>query len=236
MRQVLAAVEEVGAQPTDFMFLLFLLFFAIAEAQYCYFIPPPNWEIAQLKNPSPHVKIGFIGKGSTTFRPSINLATEEIDVSLKEYVKAVKELQLADPTTKWRDLGKFPMEGGTGRLTEMSTSSPWGELQVFQAFLVKEGTVYILTAAILKEDLPKFHAPLLSSFRSLTFIDDLWTPIADSQRRSEFQALFTSLGTEEGKWEKLQSCVSALAELGPYWQFLALQEGRVRMTSVEKSK
>src|SRR5579872_5748842 len=106
--------------------LLFLSLFTFAHAKHCTFIPPSGWEIAQLKNPSPHVKVGFIGKGTGEFRPSINLAEEDVDVSLKEYVKAVKELQLADPTTKWRDLGKLPMQSGTGRLTEMSNSSPWG--------------------------------------------------------------------------------------------------------------
>ena len=83
--------------------LIFLTLLNFASAKHCTFIPPTGWEIAQLKNPSPHVKIGFIGKGTGEFRPSINLAEEEVDVPLKEYVKAVKELQLADPTAKWRD-------------------------------------------------------------------------------------------------------------------------------------
>ncbi len=154
-------------------FLIFFLFSSLAlEARHCTFTPPSDWEMAQLTTPSPHVKMGFVGKGSAVFRPSINLATEEeVDVSLKEYVKAVKELQLADPMTKWRDLGKFAMEGGTGRLIEMTSPSPWGEVKVFQAFLVADQTAYILTAAVLKEDLPKLQSQLLASLRSLTLTD-----------------------------------------------------------------
>lgn len=211
---------------------LFLLIPFFLFSSQCYFVPPSGWEIAHLKTPSPYVHIGFLGKGSTEFRPSISLATEEVDVSLKEYVKAVKELQLAEPNTKWRDLGKFPMQGGTGQLTEMSNTSPYGELKIFQAFLIKGDTAYILTAAVLKDDLPKFQADLLKSFRSLNVIADLSVPITESSKRKEFQTFFASLGTSDEKereWEKLQSQVGELSQLGSYWQFLALQEGREKI-------
>lgn len=216
---------------------LFLSIFALANAKHCTFIPPSGWEIAQLKNPSPHVKIGFIGKGSGEFRPSINLAEEEVDVSLKEYVKAVKELQLADPMTKWRDLGKFPMGSGEGRLTEMTNPSPWGEIKVLQALFVHEDRAYILTGAVLKEDFLKFQNELLKSFRSLTLSEDLWTPIADAAKRAEFATFFAKLGTTEEKdaeWENLQKKIVSHAELGPYWQFLALQEGHAKIYSSSK--
>ena len=199
--------------------LLFLLFFLSAYASECIFTPPLGWEIGQLKNPSPHIKIGFIGKGSTDFRPSINLSVEEVDVPLKEYVTAVKELHLADPATKWRDLGKFSMQGGIGRLTEISNTSPWGELKILQAILVKSDSAYILTAAVLKEDLAKIQAELMKSFQSLNIVPDLWAPIADSDKRS----FFTS--GDKG-WEEFQKVVKSLPEMGPYWQFLALQEGQ----------
>lgn len=216
--------------------LLLLALLNFANAKHCTFVPPSGWEIAQLKNPSPHVKIGFIGKGTGEFRPSINLAEEEVDVPLKEYVKAVKELQLADPTTKWRDLGKFQMQGGTGRLTEMTSISPWGEIKILQALFVAEDKAYILTAAVLKEDLPKFQSELLKSFRSLIVAEELWTPIADILKQAEFQTFFASLGgpDKEDEWKKLQAQVVSHKALGPYWQFLALQEGRARIYSDSK--
>lgn len=220
------------------LFLVLLAFISIAHARQCYFFPPSGWEIAQLKTPSPHVKIGFIGKGSTDFRPSINLAFEEVDVSLKDYIKAVKELQLADPTTKWRDLGKFPTQAGTGRLTEMSNTSPWGEIKIYQAIVVENNQAYILTAAVLKEDFPKFQAELMKSFRSLALTDDIWTPIPDANQRGQFQSFFTSLGSYEDKeeeWENLQKQVESISQLGPYWQFLALQEGRSKIYNTATS-
>ena len=198
------------------------LFFASLHASQCIFTPPPGWEIAQLKTPSPYVKIGFIGRGTSEFRPSMNLSTEEVDVSLKEYVKAVKELHLADPAATWRDLGKLSMKAGTGRLVEMSGASPYGETKILQAFFVKSEMAYILTAAILKEDFPKIQAELLKSFQSLNVLDDLWAPAPD---------LFASLGRgkQEEEWQKVQDTVKSLPELGPYWQFLVLQEGRSKI-------
>lgn len=214
------------------LFFILISLFSLVEAKLCYFVPPAGWEIAHLKNPSAHIKIGFIGKGSTEFRPSINLATEEVDVSLKEYLKAVKELQLGDPQVKWRDLGKFPMQSGSGRLVEMSTASPYGELKVLQAFFIKEGTAYILTSAVIKDDFPKFQSELLKAFRSLQVVNDLWTPIVDPKERDKFQSIFTSLGSSEAKeqeWQQLKNEVDSLSKLGPYWQFLALQEGREKI-------
>ena len=211
--------------------------FLFLLATYCTFVPPSGWEIAQLKTPSPHIKIGFIGQGSKEFRPSLNLATEEVDVSLTKYVQAVKELHLNDPTIQWRDLGKLQMQSGPGRLVEMSNTTPFGDIKIFQAFFIKNETAYILTAAILKEDFPKFQQEILKSLQSLTLIEDLSSPIADAKKRAEFQSLFAALGSSEEKeaeWEKLQTQVSANASLGPYWQFLALQEGRAKIYPASK--
>lgn len=208
--------------------------FALLASAICIFLPPTGWEIAHLKTPSPHILVGFIGKGSTDFCPSINLAIEEVDVPLKEYVKAVKEIHLADPKTKWRDLGKFAMQAGVGRLTEISNPSPWGEMKIFQAIVVKENKAYILTAAVLKQDLPKFQAEILSSLRSATLIPDLWTPIADLGKREELQNLFATLGKTkdiESQKLRLQQQVETHSQLGPYWQFLVLKEGLAKITS-----
>lgn len=212
----------------------------------CYFHPPANWEIAQPKHLSPHVQIGFIGKGSTQFRPSINLAFEEVeDVSLKEYLKAVKELHLAQTNTKWRDLGKFPMQAGEGRLTEITSVSAWGEVKMLQAIVLKENIAYILTAAVVKPDLPKFQAEILKSFQSLNLVPDLFSPIKNDQKRLELRDLFSSLGhfsngetpeEQQKQWELLQKRIAEDASyMGNHWQFLVLKEGHERIYSSPSS-
>ncbi len=218
------------------MMRFFFLLFALGSlyTKECTFLPPKGWEIAQLKTPSPHIKIGFVGKGSGEFRPSLNLALEEgVDVSLKEYVKAVKELQMAESGAAIRDLGPFSMRCGSGRLLEITNPSPWGELRILQALFVEEKNAYILTAAVLKKDFPKFQKELLESLGSLTLTDDLFSQIKNPEERNEFVSFFATLGTrgKEEEWQMLQTRLSSHATLGPYWVFLVLQKGHTKIYS-----
>jgi len=195
----------------------------------CYFIPPKGWEIAQLLHPSSFIQVGFLGKGSSLFRPSINLAFEEVDEGLKEYAKAVKEIHLSDPGIKCRDLGKFPMKAGEGRLLELSSNNPGGEIKQFQALFVKDKIAYILTAAILKEDLPKLQSEVIQSLQSLNLVSDLYSSISDKDLKTELQAFAAGLDLSiENKKKNLESLDKTLAEkcpqLGAYWRYLMLTE------------
>lgn len=210
-------------------------------SEICTFLPPAGWEIAQPKNLSQHVQVGFLGKGSGDFRPSINIAFEEVDVSLKEYVKAVRKIQTSQPNTQWRDLGKFPMKAGTGRLTEITTTTPWGEIKMLQALFVKNGKAYILTGAVLKQDLPKFQTDLLNSFRSLTLVPHLFATLPENPQAAELRKLFASLGSisseedperaQKQQWDSLQKAVQGVGEMGPYWDYLVLKEGHAKIYS-----
>lgn len=221
------------------LFLSFIAVFYAGEAEtsikqspakpICYFIPPQGWEIAQLIHPSSFIQVGFLGKGSGIFRPSINLAFEEVDVGLKDYVKAVKEIHLSDPTIKCRDLGKFAMKAGEGRLLEIGSSTPGGEIKQFQALFVKDKIAYILTAAILKEDLPKLQSEVIQSLQSLNLVPDLYSSISDQGLRAELQSFAAGLDLSiENKKKNLESFDKTLAEkcpqLGPYWRYLVLTE------------
>lgn len=213
--------------------LFFLLMIGFSYSKQCTFIPPQGWEIAELKTDSPHVKIGFLGKGKTDFRPSMNLALEEgVDVSFKEYVNLVKNLQKADRTSSLRDLGAFPVACGNGRLLEISTKTAWGDIKILQVLCMVEENVYILTASVLKEEFPQFQKQILQSFRTLQLSDDLFSQIEDVKKREKFSAFFKALGTTQEKdleWEKLKDEVSENKQLGPYWAFLILKEGYAKI-------
>ncbi len=200
------------------------------------FTPPPSWQVAQTKNPSSYVKVSFASSEGASFRSSMNLATEEVDISLKEYVKAVKEINLKEPNTSWRDLGKFEMKAGTGRLAEITSKTPYGEVKTLQAFLVHENTAYILTAASLKKDLPALQEKILASFRSFSLEDSLFEAMKDEKRQKKIKELFVGLGSfppeadislgRQKQWEKLQrDVVDEFPEMGGYWHFLTLKEG-----------
>lgn len=199
----------------------------------CYFIPPSGWEAVQPKQLSEYVQVGFLGKGSNEFRPSINIAFEEVNVSLKEYIKAVKAIHASQPDAKWRDLGKFSMLAGEGRLTEITSPTPWGEIKTLQAILVKQNQAYILTGACLKQDFPRFQSDLLRCFHSLNLAPDLFSAIPDPENRHALKQLFDSLGTraeKEEEWQLLQKAVAEKApQMGGYWHFLLLKEGHAKI-------
>lgn len=215
---------------------------APAPQPLCYFIPPQGWEIAKLLKPSPFIQVGFIGKATASFRPSINLAFEEVDVNLKDYVKAVKEIHLAEPGTQCRDLGKFPMQAGEGRLLEITSTSSHGEMKQFQALFVKDNTAYILTAAVLKEALPKIQMELIQSLKSLQLVPDLLSPLSDSQKKA-FNELFAKEieNLRELPGEKRAKSLSRLekilaeqfSDLGPHWRFLALNQMHAKLFPAE---
>jgi len=213
--------------------ILFLFPLFCWAAPICIFQPPPEWQPSQPKTLSEYVQIGFVTKGSTDFCPSINLATEAVDCSLKEYIKAVKEIHLSQSGTRWRDLGSIEMKAGQGRLTEITTTSPWGEVLMLQAILVKDKTAYLLTAATLKKDFVSRQKEILTSLGSLQFTDDLWSMVSDASVRMELASFYQSLGTgdqPDTQWKELQALVSKHGSaLGGYWQFLALKEGYVKI-------
>ena len=200
------------------------------------FVPPSGWQCALPKNLSQYVRVGFIGNGSTQFHPSINLAIEDVDTSQREYVKAVKEIHLADPKTTWRDLGKFTMKAGVGNLTEISSSSAWGEVKMLQAILVQNKKAYILTAAVLKKDYTRFQKEILESLQSLSLYPDLIAALPNENQRIKFKQLFAVLGKfsadadvshlQKTQWEQVQKeVIEDYPEMGGHWHFLVLREG-----------
>ncbi len=208
------------------------------------FHPPSDWECALPENHSPFVQVGFVGKGSSAFRPSINLAIEDIDISAQQYLKAVKEIHTADPGTTWRDLGKISTSAGEGRLTEITTRSSIGEVKMLQMILVKEKKAYILTGATIKADYLKLQDLLTKTFKSFSLIPSLLSP-ASTDHAEQIAALFSAVGEDvpdliekqkAARWERLQEIVlKESPKLGRYWQFLVLSEGYEKIYHNHKS-
>lgn len=227
--------------PIRFLFALFIPFSLISneiarEEPIPLFDPPAGWECAFPDNLSPCIQVGFLGKGSTPFRPSINLAVEEVDVNLKQYLKAVKEIHLADKGTVWRDLGKFKTRSGEGRLLELSANSPLGPIKMLQMITIVGKTAYILTGAAIKDDFLKFQEVFMKTFQSLSLAKDLFNPLPE-EKKKRFEHFFSDLGQsvadeaqKQAKWNDLQKMVVQEApEMGNYWQILVLKTGREKL-------
>ncbi len=202
----------------------------------CYFTPPKNWSDANPKLLSSSVKMGYFGKGNENFHPSINLAVEQVDdVTLKEYLKIVKEIHQSNRSTVWRDLGAFHTKAGKAHLTEISMKHQVGEIKMLQIILITEGFAYILTGSSLKEDLPSFRKDFISAFRSTSLTDDLYAPLQQEQQNT-LKALIESTKasyidtqlTSDQKKKKLLNFHSHVVEkyqdMGQYWQYLVIKD------------
>jgi len=132
------------------------------------FTPPPGWRNADDTALPEHVKVMVVGKGSNEFPPSISLGTETYSGTLKQYLKRIKEIN-SSKGNEWKDLGTIRTEAGTASLSQVDKKSEWGDVRMMHVILNKNGTIYILTAASLKEEFPKFYKEIFNSLRSLRF-------------------------------------------------------------------
>ena len=121
------------------------------EVSQCFFISPENWDIADPGTLSPKVKIAFLKNSGKGFCPSINLAIEETDVSLSDYLKAVKAIHEQDRNNHWRPLGKVRTAAGLAQLTEIDSTTEWGPVRILQLILMRDKRVYVLTAQPLEK-------------------------------------------------------------------------------------
>jgi hypothetical protein len=134
------------------------------------FTPPTGWRIAEKPPETPHVQLMIVGKGHNEYPPSMNLVVEEYNGSLKNYLKKVKAINDSQKS-QWKDLGNIRTAAGNASLSQLDFTNEWGNIRMMHVMLVKSGHMYILTAAALKEEFPKYYKEFFSAFRSLTIND-----------------------------------------------------------------
>lgn len=130
------------------------------------FKPPEGWLLADPKALPPNVKIMVVGKGAHEYPPSMNLGTDTYNGTLKQYLKIVKSIN-ESKGAEWKDLGIIRTEAGDASLSQVEGKTQWGTEKQMHVILIRDGTVYILTAAALKEEFPKFYKEFFTSMRSL---------------------------------------------------------------------
>jgi hypothetical protein len=217
----------------------------------CFFIPPENWDIADPRTLSPKVKMAFVKNSGKGFCPSINLAIEETDVSLADYLKAVKAIHEQDRNNHWRSLGKVRTAAGLAQLTEIDSITEWGSVRILQLILIKDKHAYVLTAAALKEEISNYYKDIQSAFRSFTLSNDLLGNIPQLERREMLKQkqtelfavaekyshspaskknLFEDLSFQEKQWAPFQKIVlNNFGDMGAFWQILFLRNAREKL-------
>lgn len=242
---------------------IFLIAFFLIAATYsfadpfCFFTPPPGWEIADPKSLSSRVKIAFLKNTGKGFCPSINLAVEETDVSLYDYLKAVRAIHEQDRGNQWRALGKVRTEAGLAQLTEIDASTEWGPIRLLQLILIKEGRAYVITAAALREEFSNFYKDFQSSFRSMTLSTDLLSNIPQLERRETLKLkeqklldaaqnalaksgetnLLDDTSFQKKYWLPFQkSIVNNFGDMGAFWQVLLLRNTQEKLLSLSEKE
>jgi len=211
--------------------------------EYCYFVPPRGWDIADPDTLSPRVRIAFVGKSKREFLPTVNLASEEVDIDLPEYVAAVKKIHEADPNNRWRDLGAYKIPQGEGRLTEIEAKTEWGVARLMQFIFLHNKKAYVVTASALKDEFSKHYNEFEAVFRSLTVTPDLIGMVVSEEKRNHLKGMFaklksaftsrerTSATTDQAfmneHWQPLQDeVIHNFSDMGAYWQVLMLQAAK----------
>lgn len=134
------------------------------------FTPPSGWHLGELNKQFPSVKAMVVGKSTSVLPPSMNLCTSPYEGTLRQYLKIVKNMNMAKGN-EWKDLGFIRTEAGQASLSQVDEKSQWGELRSMHVILVKNGTVYILTAAALKNEFSLFYKDFFAAMRSLKIVN-----------------------------------------------------------------
>jgi hypothetical protein len=145
------------------------------------------------------VKVMVVGKSPTSFPPSMNLSTEPYKGSLKQYLKIVKNMNDAQGF-EWKDLGTIRTEAGIASLSQADTKNEWGNVRLMHVILMKNGTVYILTASALKDEFSEFYKEFFAAMRSLRVANDAYEMIINPQQRALLKNAVSKLQFE---WKSL---------------------------------
>jgi hypothetical protein len=169
------------------------------EEGFILFTPPEGWQMADANVLPSHVRVMIIGKGPSSFPPSLNLSWEPYQGTIKQYLKIVNNMNAAEGYT-WRDLGTIQTQAGTGSLSQVDTKTQWGNVRLMHVIMIKNGHVYILTASALQEEFSLFYKDFFAAMRSLRIVNNAYEMITNPQQRNQVQTAANKL---QSQWQTL---------------------------------
>src|SRR5579885_3438375 len=210
----------------------------------CFFCPPDQWMPANASLLSPRVKVGFIGPPSALgFCPSVNLAEENVQCSLQDYLNAVKKIHTSTRHKEWSYLGTFQTAAGAAALTQIDLPSQHGPMRLLQLILIKDKVAYILTGACLKKEILQYLPIFRETFHSLQVTHDLYSMVKDEKKHEKMRLheeeleiavrAAKAISMDMHEWQRYQNfMIEQFAELGPYWQALAIAQTFKRLQGI----
>jgi hypothetical protein len=203
-----------------------MLFSVHCFSNICYFVPPNNWQSSDPKKLSKYVSIGFVGKSKSPFKPSINLASEKTDATLKEYIKAIKNSYKNDKNATVREIGKLHTEIDEDTvLLEISKKSSFGDICLLQSVTKKNDDIFVLTGAVLKEELLKYKDDFFKAFKSIKITDNLIGELKENSQIETLKQQFKDLKEKKLSIKNLEKHIEEnYSDLGSYWKILVLKQ------------
>lgn len=114
---------------------------------------PKGWQCISDKKQLPaKVEVVFIGIAKGQFTPSFNIATEDTDMTVENYVDTAKRYHESQGETICRSLGTIETHEGQAQLLQIDRKTQWGPIRFIQATLIKEKKAFVLTATCLQSD------------------------------------------------------------------------------------
>ncbi len=131
-----------------------------------YFQAPDDWTLLEPEQLPKSIIMLAKGAGKREVSPSINLAKENVTLTLREYLKVVREINEAEGRN-WKELGTIQTASGPASLSQCDYTDQWGDSRMLHAITVQNNTAYILTASALKEEFPDHYELFFQSIQSL---------------------------------------------------------------------
>lgn len=143
----------------------------VTDQVFVTFTPPSGWQMADSEKLLPSVKMMVVGKGLHEFPPSINLSVETFPGTLSQYLKRVKEINQS-VGAEWKDLGKILTKAGEASYSQVDRKTQWGEVRMMHVILNKDGMIYVMTAAALKDEFSRYYKAFFDSMSSLNLVNE----------------------------------------------------------------
>jgi hypothetical protein len=159
---------------------------ADTEGSVVLFTPPTGWHMADPSALPPHIRVMVVGKGPSSFPPSMNLNVQSYNGTLKQYLKVVKETNESQGY-EWKDLGTIRTEAGNASLSQFDHKSQWGVIRMMQVIMIKNRMVYILSASALADEFSMFYKDFFAAMRSLRVTKDPVDMLTSSQQKTQLR-------------------------------------------------
>lgn len=132
----------------------------------CYFTPPKDWVLIDPKALPKEVKSMVRGPYKDSLPPSMNLAMESTESSLEDYLNAIKLMHASNHLKKWKITGTISTDAGAMTLTQLDSTTNWGNVRMVQAIMIKDNIAYVITGTALSSEYAKYFPEFYKAIQS----------------------------------------------------------------------